>query len=90
MLHRVKVMAAAEKTGASVRDAEGELDHPKLSIYSSLLVKVRILISMIQVLSQLGVVYSIRFPPLYANLLRWMGCSSSTSCKSCRLTACST
>ena len=33
----------------------------------------RILISMIQVLSQLGVVYSIPFPGLYANLLRWVG-----------------
>ena len=31
----------------------------------------RILISMIQVLSQLGVVYSIPFPGLYASLLRF-------------------
>ena len=28
---------------------------------------------MIQVLSQLGVVYSIPFPGLYASLLRWVG-----------------
>ena len=37
------------------------------------MVKLRILISMIQVLSQIGVVYSIPFPSLYANLLRWTG-----------------
>ena len=43
------------------------------SVFDSLMVKLRILISMIQVLSQLGVVYSIPFPSLYSNLLRWIG-----------------
>ena len=43
------------------------------SCFDSLMVKLRILISMIQVLSQLGVVYSIPFPSLYSNLLRWIG-----------------
>ena len=52
-----------------------ELPDLKLSIssFDSLMVKLRILISMIQVLSQLGVVYSIPFPSLYSNLLRWTG-----------------
>ena len=44
-----------------------------ISFFDSLMVKLRILISMIQVLSQLGVVYSIPFPRLYSNLLRWTG-----------------
>jgi len=44
-----------------------------LSLFDGVLVKLRILVSMIQVLSQLGVVYSIPFPTLYANLLRWLG-----------------
>ena len=43
------------------------------SFFDSLMVKLRILISMIQVLSQLGVVYSIPFPNLYSSLLRWIG-----------------
>ena len=43
------------------------------SCFDSLMVKLRILISMIQVLSQLGVVYAIPFPSLYSNLLRWVG-----------------
>ena len=37
-----------------------------------LAVKLRILISMIQVLSQLGLVYSIPYP-VYSSLLRWVG-----------------
>jgi hypothetical protein len=44
-----------------------------ISFFDSLMVKLRILISMVQVLSQLGVVYSIPFPSLYSNLLRWIG-----------------
>ena len=43
------------------------------SFFDSLMVKLRILISMIQVLSQLGVVYSIPFPSIYSNVLRWIG-----------------
>ena len=54
-----------------------EFEHPDwdlmTSFFDSLAVKLRILISMIQVLSQLGVVYSIPFPDLYSNLLRWVG-----------------
>ena len=52
-----------------------ELPDLDLSIpfLDSLMVKLRVLISMIQVLSQLGVVYSIPFPSLYSNLLRWTG-----------------
>ena len=45
---------------------------PSLTLFNRVLVKLRILISMIQVLSQLGVVYSIPFPDVYANLLRWL------------------
>jgi hypothetical protein len=44
-----------------------------ISLFDSLMVKLRVLISMIQVLSQLGVVYSIPFPDVYSSLLRWMG-----------------
>ena len=44
-----------------------------LSLFDGIMVKLRILISMIQVLSQLGVVYSIPFPNLYTSLLRWIG-----------------
>ena len=43
------------------------------SIFSKLAIKLRILVSMVQVLSQLSVVYSIPFPGLYAGLLRWVG-----------------
>ena len=43
------------------------------SFFSKLSIKLRILVSMIQVLSQLSVVYSIPFPGLYAGLLRWVG-----------------
>ena len=54
-----------------------EFEHPDwdlmTSSFDSLAVKLRILISMIQVLSQLSVVYSIPFPDLYSNLLRWVG-----------------
>ena len=46
------------------------------------MVKLRVLVSMIQVLSQLGVVYSIPFPNLYSSLLR-VGLLSSTSSTSC-------
>ena len=54
-----------------------EFEHPDwdlmTSSFDSLAVKLRILISMVQVLSQLSVVYSIPFPDLYTNLLRWVG-----------------
>ena len=43
------------------------------SFFSQVSIKLRILVSMIQVLSQLSVVYSIPFPGLYAGLLRWVG-----------------
>jgi len=44
-----------------------------VSFFDSLMVKLRILISMFQVFFQLGVVYSIPFSDLYSNLLCWMG-----------------
>ena len=70
-------------TGANVRENDTQPGMPSseeladldlsTSFFDSLMVKLRILISMIQVLSQLGVVYSIPFPSLYSNLLRWIG-----------------
>ena len=70
-------------TGANVRENDTQLGMPSseeladldlsTSFFDSLMVKLRILISMIQVLSQLGVVYAIPFPSLYSNLLRWVG-----------------
>ena len=50
-----------------------EFEDLRTSFFASLAVKLRILISMIQVLSQLSIVYSIPFPYLYASLLRWVG-----------------
>lgn len=38
----------------------------------ALLVKLRVLISTLQVLSQFGIVYSIPYPPIYTQLLRWL------------------
>ena len=46
--------------------------HSLLHLQSTLAGR-RILVSMIQVLSQLGIVYAIPFPGLYASLLRWVG-----------------
>ena len=70
-------------TGANVRENDTQPGMPSseeladldlsTSFFDSLMVKLRILISMIQVLSQLGVVYAIPFPSLYSNLLRWVG-----------------
>ena len=67
--------------GAEVRENDAQPGMPSseeladldlsTSFFDRLMVKLRILISMIQVLSQIGVVYSIPFPSLYANLLRW-------------------
>jgi hypothetical protein len=42
------------------------------SLLDALLVKLRILISTLQVLSQLGVVYSIPYPPIYTQLMRML------------------
>ena len=60
-----------------VRMVPGLLVLPDLDLSASFLdgvmVKLRIIISMMQVLSQLGVVYSIPFPDIYSSLLRWMG-----------------
>ena len=44
-----------------------------ITAFDSLLVKLRILVSMIQVLSQLELVYSIPFPNFYTKLLKWSG-----------------
>ena len=83
--YRIKERATAymiKKPAAEVREnrvqgENGVQGRPDLdlssSFFDSLMVKLRILISMIQVLSQLGVVYSIPFPNLYAGLLRWIG-----------------
>ena len=57
-------------TFPEVEDPEWDLG---TSLFSKLSIKLRILVSMIQVLSQLSVVYSIPFPGLYAGLLRWVG-----------------
>ena len=38
----------------------------------ALMVKLRILISMVQVMTQLGIVYSIPYPEAYTKLLRWV------------------
>ena len=64
--------------GAEVRENDAQREELadldlSTSFFDRLMVKLRILISMIQVLSQIGVVYSIPFPSLYANLLRWTG-----------------
>ena len=54
-------------------DVELSSDVPSLTLFDCLMIRLRILISMVQVLSQLGVVYAIRFSPLFAHLVRWMG-----------------
>jgi hypothetical protein len=36
-------------------------------------VKLRILVSLIQILSQLGVVFQIPYPPIYTDMVEWLG-----------------
>ena len=64
------IQSLGENVGEVVSDTvQNESD----SKVAKMMVRVRILLSLIQVLSQIGPVFEIPFPPIYSTLVSWLG-----------------